>query len=74
MSESETGRAAEVKPNLGSPLNRPQPIIQKITTLMVLRQVLATPFYVVGLVFSFFSDIFTGIAERIDGSSPDNHP
>jgi hypothetical protein len=72
MSESETGGAAEVKPNLGSPLNRPQPVIQKITTPMVLRQILATPFYVVGLVFNFLSELFTGIAEHIDGSSSDN--
>lgn len=68
MSENETGGAAEVKPNL-----LPQPIIQKITTPMVLRQILATPFYVVGLVFNFLSELFTGIAERIDGSSSDNH-
>jgi len=73
MPENETGGAAEVKPNLGSPLNRPQPIIQKITTPMVLRQILATPFYAVGLVFNFLSELFTGIAERIDGSSPENH-
>jgi hypothetical protein len=73
MSENETGGATDMKPNLGSPLNRAQPIIQKITTPMVLRQILATPFYVVGLVFNFLSELFTGIAERIDGSSSDNH-
>jgi hypothetical protein len=73
MSENETGGTAEVRPNLGSPLNRPQPVIQKITTPMVLRQILATPFYVVGLVFNFLSELFTGIAEHIDGSSSDNH-
>jgi hypothetical protein len=73
MSENETGGAAEVKPTLGSPLNRLQSIIEKITTPMVLRQILATPFYVVGLIFNFLSELFTGIAERIDGSSSDNH-
>src|SRR5258707_11095810 len=32
MSENETGGAAGVKPNLGSPMNRPQPIMPEITT------------------------------------------
>jgi hypothetical protein len=73
MSENETGGAAEVKPNLGSPLNRPQPIIQNFTTPMDLRQILATPFYVVGLAFNFLSELFTGIAERIDGLSSEDH-
>jgi hypothetical protein len=73
MSENKAGGVAEVKPNLGSPLNRPQPVIQKITTPMVLRQISATPFYVVGLFFNFWSELFTGIAECIDGSSSDNY-
>ena len=73
MSKNETGGAAEVKPSLGSPLIRPQPITPEITTMDRLRQILATPFYVVGLVFNFLSELFTGIAERIDGSSSDNH-
>src|SRR5712664_4636305 len=32
MSDNETGGAAAVKPNLGSPMNRPQPIMPEITT------------------------------------------
>jgi hypothetical protein len=64
-----TNGAAEVKPNPGSPMNRPQSTMPKITTPMVLRQILATPFYMIGLAFNLLSELFTGIAERIDGSS-----
>jgi hypothetical protein len=73
MAENETGGAAPVKPNLGSHMNRPQPIMPEITTPMVLRQVLATPIYIIGLVFNLLSELFTGIAERIDGSSSEYH-
>jgi len=50
-------------------MNRPQSTMPKITTPMVLRQILATPFYMIGLAFNLLSELFTGIAERIDGSS-----
>jgi hypothetical protein len=63
----------EVKPNLGSPMNRPQSTIPEITTPMVLRQITATPFYIIGLAFNLLSELFTGIAERIDGSSSEYH-
>jgi hypothetical protein len=45
----------------------------KLTTPKVLRQILATPFYVIGLAFNLLSELFTGIAERIDGSSSAQH-
>ena len=64
-----TNGAAEVQPNLGSPMNRPQSTMPKITTPMVLRRILATPFYVIGLALNLLSELFTRIAERIDGSS-----
>lgn len=51
--------AAEVKPNLGSPGNRPQSTMPKITTPMVLRRILATPFYVLGLAFNLLSELLT---------------
>jgi hypothetical protein len=73
MSENETDGAAEAKPSLGSPLIRPQPITPEITTMARLRQILATPFYVIGLAFNLLSELFTGIAERIDGSSSGYH-
>jgi hypothetical protein len=69
MSENETGRAAEVKPNPGSLMNGPQPIMPKITTPMVLRQILATPIYMIAPNFDLLSELFTWIAERIGGSS-----
>jgi hypothetical protein len=68
-----TNGAAEVKPTLGNPMNRPQSIMPEITTPMVLRQILATPFYITGLAFNLLSELFTGIAERIDGSSSEYH-
>jgi hypothetical protein len=64
---------AEVKPNLGSPMNRPRSTIPEITLPMILRQILATPFYIIGLAFNLLSELFTGIAERIDGSSSMYH-
>jgi hypothetical protein len=73
MAENETGGAAEVKPNLVRPMNKRQPIMPEITTPMVLRQILATPIYIIGLVFNLLSELFTGIAERIDGSSSEYH-
>ena len=73
MSKNETGGAAEVKPSLGSPLIRPQPITPEITTMDRLRQILATPIYIIALVFDLLSELFTGIAERIDGSSSGYH-
>jgi hypothetical protein len=73
MAETDgTNGAAEVKPNLGSPMNRPQSTMPEITAPMVLRQILATPFYIIGLAFNLLSELFTGIAERIDGSSSDS--
>ena len=69
MSENETGGAAEAKPRLGSPSIRPQPSVLEITTMDRLRQILATPIYIIALVFDLLSELFTGIAERIDGSS-----
>jgi hypothetical protein len=33
---------------------------------------LATPFYIIGLAFNLLSELFTGIAERIDGSSSES--
>jgi hypothetical protein len=50
-------------------MNRSQSTMPKITTPMVLREILATPFYIIGLAFDLLSELFTGIAERIDGSS-----
>jgi len=73
MSENETGGAAEVKPNLGSPMNGPQPIMPEITTPMVLRQILATPIYFIALIFGLLSELFVWIAERIDGLSSEYH-
>jgi hypothetical protein len=73
MSENETGGAAEVNPGLGSPLIRPQPITPEITTMDRLRQILATPIYIIALIFDLLSELFTGIAERIDGSSSGYH-
>ena len=73
MSENETGGAAEAKPRLGSPSIRPQPSVPEITTLDRLRQILATPIYIIALVFDLLSELFTGIAERIDGSSSGYH-
>jgi hypothetical protein len=73
MAENETGGAAEAKPNLGSPMNRPQPIMPEITTPMVLRQILATPIYIIALIFNLLSELFTSIAERIDGASSEYH-
>jgi hypothetical protein len=67
-----TNDAAEVKPNLGSAMSSPQSIMPEITTQMVLRQILATPFYIIGLAFNLLSELFTGIAERIDGSSSES--
>jgi hypothetical protein len=55
MAENETGGAAEVKPNLGSSMNRPQPIMPEITTPMVVRQILATPTYMIALIFDLLS-------------------
>jgi hypothetical protein len=66
MSENETGGAAEAKPRLGSPSIRPQPSVPEITTMDRLRQILATPIYIIALVFDLLSELFTGIAERID--------
>jgi hypothetical protein len=54
-------------------MNRPQSSIPEITTPMVLRQILATPFYIIGLAFNLLSELFTGIAERIDGLSSEYH-
>jgi hypothetical protein len=73
MAENETGGAAEAKPTLGSPMNRPQPIMPEITTPMVLRQILATPIYIIALIFNLLSELFTWIAERIDGASSEYH-
>jgi hypothetical protein len=73
MSENETGGAAEAKPRLGSPSIRPQPSVPEITTMDRLRQILATPIYIIALVFDLLSELFTGIAERIDGSSSGYH-
>jgi len=73
MSEIETGGAAEAKPRLGSPLIRPQPIMPEITTMDRLRQILAAPIYIIALIFDLLSELFTGIAERIDGSSSGYH-
>jgi hypothetical protein len=73
MSKHEIGGTAEVKPNLGSPMSRPQPIVPEVTTPMVLRQVLATPIYVIALIFDLLSELFRWIAERIDGSSSEYH-
>ena len=73
MSENETGDAAEAKPRLGGPSIRPQPSMPEITTMDRLRQIFATPFYVIGLAFNLLSELFTGIAERIDGSSSEYH-
>jgi hypothetical protein len=73
MSENETGDAAEAKPRLGSPSIRPQPSMPEITTMDRLRQILATPIYIIALVFDLLSELFTGIAERIDGSSSGYH-
>ena len=50
-------------------MNRPQPIMPEITTPMVLRQILATPIYIIALIFNLLSELFTSIAERIDGVS-----
>jgi hypothetical protein len=50
-------------------MNRPQPIMPEITTPMVLRQILATPIYIIALIFNLLSELFTWIAERIDGAS-----
>ena len=72
MSENETG-AAEAKPSLGRPLIKPQPIMPEITTMDRLRQILATPIYIITLIFDLLSELFTGIAERIDGSSSGYH-
>jgi len=73
MSENETGDAAEAKPRLGSPSIKPQPIMPEITAPMVLRQILATPIYMIALIFDLLSELFTWIAERIDGSSSEYH-
>ena len=73
MSENETRGAAEVKPSLGSPLIRQQPITPEITTMDRLRQISATPIYIIALIFDLLSELFTGIAERIDGSSSGYH-
>ena len=73
MSENETGDAAEAKPRLGSPSIRPQPSMPEITTMDRLRQILATPIYIIALVFDLLSELFTVIAERIDGSSSGYH-
>lgn len=64
-----TNGAAEVNRNLGILMNRSQSTMPNITTSMVLREILATPFYIIGLAFDLLSELFTGIAERIDGSS-----
>jgi hypothetical protein len=73
MSENETGGAADAKPSLGSPLIRQRAIMPEITTMDRLRQTLATPIYIVALIFDLLSELFTGIAERIDGSSSGYH-
>jgi hypothetical protein len=73
MLENETGGAAEVKSNPASLMNGPQPIMPEITTPMVLRQILATPIYMIALIFNLLSELFTWIAERIDGSSSEYH-
>jgi hypothetical protein len=73
MSENETGGAAETKPSLGSPLITPQPIMPEITAMDRLRQILATPIYIIASIFDLLSELFTGIAERIDGSSSEYH-
>ena len=73
MSKNETGGAAEVKPSLESPLIRPQAITPEITTMDRPRQILATPIYIIALIFDLLSELFTGIAERIDGSSSGYH-
>ena len=73
MSENETGDAAEAKPRLGGPSIRPQPSMPEITTMDRLRQILATPIYIIALVCDLLSELFTGIAERIDGSSSGYH-
>ncbi len=54
-------------------MNRPQPIMPEITTPMVLRQILATPIYIIALIFNLLSELFTSIAERIDGASSEYH-
>jgi hypothetical protein len=72
MSENETDDAAEVKPQPSKPYG-PQPIMPEITNQMVLRQILATPIYIIALIFNLLSELFTLIAERIDGSSSDYH-
>jgi hypothetical protein len=69
MSENETGGAPEAKPSLGSPLIRPQPIMPEITTMDRLRQILAAPIYIIASIFDVLSELFIGIAERIDRSS-----
>jgi hypothetical protein len=69
MSENETGGAPEAKPSLGSTLIRPQPIMPEITTMDRLRQILAAPIYIIASIFEVLSELFIGIAERIDGSS-----
>ena len=73
MSENETGDAAEAKPRLGSPSIRPQPSMPEITTMDRLRQILATPIYIIALIFNLLSELFTSIAERIDGASSEYH-
>jgi hypothetical protein len=45
----------------------------EITTMDRLRQILATPIYIIALVFDLLSELFTVIAERIDGSSSGYH-
>jgi hypothetical protein len=60
-----TGSAAEVKPN--SPMNRPEPNMPEITLMVRLRHMLATPIYFIALIFGLLSELFTWIAERIDG-------
>ena len=72
MSENETG-GVEAKPSLGSPLIRPQPSMPEITTMDRLRQILATPIYIIALIFNLLSELFTSIAERIDGASSEYH-
>jgi hypothetical protein len=73
MLENETSGAAEAKPRLGSSSIRPQPSMPEITTMDRLRQTLATPIYIIALIFDHLSELFTGIAERIDGSSSGYH-
>jgi hypothetical protein len=73
MLENETGGAAEAKPRLASPSIRPQPSMPEITTMDRLRQILATQIYFIALVFDRLSELFTGIAERIDASSSGYH-